>query len=269
MTGASARSDRQEALRDLGGGLSRRWLWGALGWTDVRQRYAGSLLGSFWITASIALMATCLTFIFASPLGTPPGYYAAYVTIGLVLWYFIQTSLIEAATVFVGAAETIRNSAMPLSVHVLRLVWRNIIVLGHNVVAVPAVLIAFQLAPSAAVWSVAPGLLLLVINLLCAAALLGLLGARFRDVPPLVTNATQLLFFLTPVFWLPSTVGIHRGWFVAGNPVFAFIDVVRAPLIGDAVAATSWPIVLGVTVVNVALSGLVFAAVRDRVAYWI
>jgi len=259
----------RDAARDLIDGLSRRWLWTALGWNDVRHRYLGSLLGSFWITASIGLMATCLTFIFAATLGTTAGYYAVYVTTGLVLWYFIQIMLIEAATVFVGAADTIRNSAMPLSVHVLRLTWRNIIVLAHNALVVPLVLLFFQMSPNPAAWAAIPGLLLLVLNLFFASVLLGLLGARFRDIPPIVTNGMQLLFFLTPIFWLPSTLGPQRIWFVAANPLFAFIDIVRAPLIGDVVLSTSWPIVLSVTGLNLAAASLAFAAARERVPYWI
>lgn len=261
--------DVRGAARDLIDGLSRRWLWSALGWNDVRHRYLGSLLGSFWITASIGLMATCLTFIFSSTLGTTAGYYAAYVTIGLVLWYFIQTTVIEAATVFVGASDTIHHSALPLSIHVLRLAWRNIIVLGHNALVVPLVFLFFRMSPGSDAWAAVPALVLLAANLFSAAFLVGLLGARFRDIPPIVTNAMQLLFFLTPIFWLPSTLGPQRIWFVASNPLFAFIDVVRAPLIGDPTLSTSWPIVLGITFLNLAVASLVFAATRERVPYWI
>ena len=269
MSERNPRLDWPGARRDLADALSRRWLWSALGWIDVRHRYSGSVLGSLWITASIGLMAACLTFIFAAPLGTTTGHYAAYVTIGLVLWYFIQMTLIEAASVFIVAADTIRNSAMPLSVHLLRLIWRNIIVLGHNAVVVPAVLLFFQMVPGATAWSVLVALPLLALNLLLLSTLLGLLGARFRDMGPLITNAMQLLFFLTPIFWLPATLGPHRVWFAAFNPVFAFVDIVRSPLLGGVAMPSSWPIVLAVTAVNLVVAILAFVAVRARVPYWI
>jgi ABC-type polysaccharide/polyol phosphate export permease len=259
----------QEAARDLRAGVSRVWLWSALGWSDIRQRYSGSLLGSFWITANIALMALVLTFVFAAPLGRPAGEYAAYVTIGLVLWHFVQGALNEATNLFVAAAETIRNAPLPLSVQALRLVWRNLIVLAHNAAIVPLVLFLAGIPPAASAWTIVPALLLLVLASFSAALLLGLLGARFRDVPQIVSNGLQLLFFLTPVFWLPATLGPGRGWFVAGNPIFAFIDIVRAPLIGGSAAASSWPLALGTTAAAGVAAALAFGAWRSRVAYWI
>ncbi|HEX8643840.1 MAG TPA: ABC transporter permease [Allosphingosinicella sp.] len=258
-----------EAARDLRGGLSSLWLWPALGWADIRQRYSGAVLGSFWITANIALMALVLTFVFAGPLGVRAGGYAAYVTIGLVLWYFIQNALNEASNVFVVAAETIRNTPMPLSVQVLRLTWRNLIVLAHNAAIVPLVLVAAGIAPAATAWTAIPAVLLLVLAIFFAGMLLGLLGARFRDVPQMVSNLMQLLFFLTPVFWLPQTIGAARGWFVATNPIFAFIDIVRAPLLGGVPAAGSWPLALAVTAAAGIAAAFAFAACRARVAYWI
>lgn len=259
----------REAFGDLSSGLSRVWLWSALGWSDIRQRYAGSLLGPLWITANIALMTLCLTLVLAAPLGATARAYAAFVTIGLVLWYFIQTSMVEASNVFVVAAETIRQSPMPLSVHVLRLVWRNLLVLAHNAAIVPLVLILAGAAPAGSAWTILPALLLLVVAVAAGALLVGLLGARFRDVPQIVVNAMQLLFFLTPIFWLPQTIGPERGWLLAINPVFAFVDIVRAPLLGAVPAATSWPVALSVAAAGTIAAAAAFATWRRRVAYWI
>src|SRR3954463_6436884 len=87
------------AAADLAGGVKRAFMWGSLGWLDVRQRYSGSVLGSFWLTANVVLIVACLTLIFAAPLGSRPGPYAAHVTIGLVLWGLVQTASSEAPTV--------------------------------------------------------------------------------------------------------------------------------------------------------------------------
>ena len=268
MRARAAGAGWSEAAKDLSDGVSRVSLWSALGWSDVRQRYSGSLLGSFWITANIALMAGGHTFVFAAPLGLGAGRYAAYVTVGLVLWHFIQGALNEASNLFVAASETIRNAPMPLSVQALRLVWRNLIVLAHNMLIVPLVLLWAGIAPSG-LWTLVPAFLLVTATAFSIALLLGLLGARFRDVPQVVANGMQLLFFLTPVFWLPQTVGGAREWFVAANPIFAFIDIVRAPLIGEAAAATSWPVALGLAAAAAAATAQAFGAWRSRIAYWI
>ena len=258
-----------EALRDLGAGLSRPWLWIGLGWSDVRLRFRGSLLGSLWITINISLLVLCLTLIFAGPFGIHRALYAPYVAIGLVFWYFIQGTINDSCQVFTASADTIRHTSMPLSVHVLRLVCRNAIFLGHNLLIIPAVLIAFRIVPGASAWTVLPAILLLAVAIFWTSLLLGLLGARFRDIGQVVTNLLQLLFFLTPIFWPVTAIGPELAWLVALNPVFPFIDIIRAPLLGAEPAAASWPIALGLTALAAAIALAALAHLRSRVSYWI
>jgi ABC-type polysaccharide/polyol phosphate export permease len=258
-----------EAARDLIAGLSRAWLWTGLAWSDIRQRYRGSLLGSFWITINIALLVAALTLIFAAPFGSDRHGYAAYVAVGLVIWYFIQGTLNDSCQVFVGSAETIRHSSMPLSVHVLRLLCRNTIVLGHNMLIIPAVLIAFSINPGPWAWTALPGLFLLLFTIFWASLLLGLLGARFRDITQVVSNGLQLLFFLTPIFWPLASLGPERARLLRLNPVFAFIDIIRSPLLGAAPSPSSWPIALGVAALAAFLAFYALSRLRRHVAYWV
>jgi ABC-type polysaccharide/polyol phosphate export permease len=257
------------ALGDIAGALSRRWLWGALGWMDVRRRYSGAVMSSLWITANTVLLVLCLTAVLAEPLGSTPRQYAPYVAVGLVIWNFVQLSASEAAGVFVASGETIRQVAMPLSVHVLRLVWRNVIVLAHNAAIVPVVLVVCGTGVTVSAFLAIPAFLLLVVQITAASLLLGLLGARFRDVAQIVGSALQLLFFATPIFWFPQALGPDRQWIVSANPLFAFIDIVRAPLIGSAAAEQSWTVALATTTMTVAIALWAFVRCRDRVAYWV
>jgi ABC-type polysaccharide/polyol phosphate export permease len=257
------------AAADLAGGVRRAFMWSRLGWLDVRQRYSGSVLGSVWLTTNVVLIVGCLTFVLAGPLGSRPGPYAAYVTIGLVLWGLVQTAMSEAPTAFVAAAEPLRQCTLPASVHIFRLLWRNLIVFAHSAVLIPIVLLLFRIRPGAAVWTVIPAFLLLVLALSFGALLLALLGARFRDVPQVVTNGLQLLFFATPVFWLPSALPPGRAWLLQMNPFFAFLDIVRTPILGGAPAASSWPVAASVTLVTGLLAAVAYARWRQRIVYWI
>ncbi|HEX6375562.1 MAG TPA: ABC transporter permease [Allosphingosinicella sp.] len=270
MAGSGALAALRGAGQDVAAALARPWLWGALGWNDLRQRHAGSWLGPLWITANLALIVACLTFVFAGPLGGGDAHsYAAYVAIGLVLWQLIQASLNEGAQLFIAAAETIRNAPMPLTVHALRLIWRNALVLLHAAVLIPPLLLFSGVAPSATAWTALPALLLLLGFLFAASLLLGLLGARFRDVAPIVANLTQLLFFVTPIFWLPEALGHGRAWLTALNPFFAFVDIVRAPLLGEAPMAGSWPMALAAAVLAGLAGFAALAGARRRLPYWV
>lgn len=254
---------------DIAGGLSRRWLWGALGWNDLRRRYSGSLLGSLWITANMVLLVGCLSLVFAGTLGGDLRRYAPYVAVGLILWQPVAACLNEATQIFVLSAETLRNTPLPLSIHVFRLVWRNVLAMIHAFAIVPIVLLLFGIVPTRLAWTVLPALALLSVMLFWVSLLLGLLGARFRDVSPIVANLLQLLFFLTPVFWIPAVLGPRLASIAALNPLAAFIDIGRAPLLGAAPLPASWPIALGTTALAATVGFLALARARSRVAYWI
>jgi hypothetical protein len=76
-----------------------------------------------------------------------------------------------------------------------------------------------------------------------------MVSARFRDIPPIVGSFVTVAFFATPVFWHPQTLGSER-WVVDFNPLFAALDVIRAPLLGVAPSPYSWPVLLTTTVLG-------------------
>src|SRR6185312_8815630 len=56
----------RRALADLAKGLSSWNVWGSLGWDDIRQKYARSVLGPFWLTLSMGVMVLSLGLIYGS-----------------------------------------------------------------------------------------------------------------------------------------------------------------------------------------------------------
>jgi len=78
----------------------------------------------------------------------------------------------------------------------------------------------------------------------------------------------QVVFFLTPIVF-PSTALGDKQWLAAINPLYAAIDVMRAPMLGQPTAPHSWTALLLVTVVNITISFLFFTRFRSRIAYWV
>ena len=98
--------------------------------------------------------------------------------------------------------------------------------------------------------------------------LLGMVSARYRDIPPIVASAVQVIFFVTPIFWPPESLGAWQQ-LLPLNPFFAAIDVVRAPLLGDEPLPYSWTILLFVTLLGSLCTFCIFAKFRPRIAYWV
>jgi ABC-type polysaccharide/polyol phosphate export permease len=261
-------SYRHLAVRDLLNGLRKSWFWFALASQDIKLRYRGSVLGPFWITLSTIIMIAGMGVLYAKLFNQSPETYLPFLTIGLVVWQFISGITTEGCHTFLAAESIIRQVPMPFSVHVYRVVCRNFFVLAHNFVVIPVLIIAFSVPFGWDVLLVLPGLFVLAINGIWVGLFLGMVSARYRDIPGIVGSLLQVVFLATPIFWSPSMLGRWKEWGEL-NPFFAAIDIVRAPLLGIGPAAHSWEIVLLVTILGSICSFAMFARLRARIAYWI
>jgi lipopolysaccharide transport system permease protein len=258
----------RRALTDLASGLVLWPLWGRLGWYDILQRYRRSILGPFWLTASMAIMVIALGVLYAELFNTPIYDFLPFLCVGLLVWNFISSFLTEGGTLFTGAEAHIKQIRLPYSVYVYRSSWSKLIIFAHNFVIYLGVLCYFQIWPGAVALLAIPGLLLLLVNGALASLLVGMLSARFRDVPQVINSVVQIIFFITPIMWKPELLQT-RTYITDFNPFFHLLQIVRAPLLGGIPAMENYLIVLLVTLINVAITGAFFTRFRARISYWV
>ena len=265
----------RRAVADLRQGLNQRELWLSLGWQDIKQRYRRSTLGPLWITIATGVMAVALGLLYSILFQIPLAEFLPHVTVGLIMWGFISGCIKEGSEVFIANEGLIKQLPSALSVHVYRLVWRQFLFLLHNLVIWVVLMVVF---PRPLGWEIllsALGLVVLMINGVWVAMLFGILATRFRDIAPLLDSMVQLLFYMTPIVWTTQTL-YEQGGDIADrariaelNPLYHYLEIVRAPMIGESVAAYHWWIVLGCTAVGLLLAFLVLRQFRARVPYWV
>lgn len=255
------------AWQDLLSGMKLARLGATLGWLDIKLRYRGSILGPFWLTTSTAVMVAAMGVLYAYLMNMDVHKYLPFLTLSLVLWGFVGSTLQDGCTTFTSAAGLIHSARMPYSLHVLRATVRNLLTLAHNIPVVVVVFLWFRVAPSWS-WSMGAACALWIFDSFMATLLLGILGARFRDVPPIVASTLQILFFVTPILWAPELMKTGQDWLLL-DPFFPLMEIVRTPFTGDIVNTAIWPAALawsaGLTVFTFAL----FARMRARLAYWV
>ena len=261
-------SQARLAIKDIVDG-ARAWpLWSKLGWNDIVQRYRRSMLGPFWLTASMAIMVVALGIVYSRLFKTDLHDFLPFLCVGLLIWTYISTTIAEAGTLFVGAESYIKQIRLPYTVYAFRFMWSRLIILGHNFLIYFCVLIYFQFSPGTNVWSVIPGILLLTVNLTLVSLYLGMVSARFRDIPQIIASVIQIGFFVTPVMWKPELLGADSG-IVRFNPFFHLLEIVRAPLLGQPFPTESYIAVLLLTVLSLLFGAIFFTRFRARISYWV
>ena len=268
VTAYSGRSMSLLAVRDVRDGILLWPLWGRLGWNDILQRYRRSLLGPFWLTASMAIMVVSLGALYANLFKTEIQDFMPFLCVGLLVWNYISSVLGEAGSLFTGSESYIKQIRLPYSLYVYRFVWSRIIIFAHNFVIYFGILLYFAIWPGAVILLAIPGFILVTLNVALASISIGMASARFRDIPQLVGSVVQIAFFMTPVMWKPELLE-GRTYILELNPFYHLIEVMRAPLLGKPFPVDSY-IALGlITGVNLLVATVFFRRFRSRIAYWV
>ncbi|WP_413741248.1 ABC transporter permease [Sodalis sp. RH15] len=258
------------AFSDIVAAARRYSLAGMLGWQDVRQRYRRSSLGPFWLTISMGVMIGTIGLVFGGIFATPMADFFPFLSIGLILWGFISSVLTEGCTGFIGAENIIKQLPIPLFVHILRMMWRNILILGHNILILPLVFI-FVGKPLhlISLFSIL-GMFLVLINLLWIALVLSIVCARYRDLPQMIISVLQVVFYITPIMWMPTLLPKRIGLQILNyNPLYHLIEIVRAPLLGELPTMTNWVASILFAVVGWFVALVIYGRYKRRIAYWL
>lgn len=194
--------------------------------------------------------------------------YLPWIAIGFLGWNFIATGLIEGADTFIAATGILRQASIPMMVFVYRVLLRNLIYFGHNLVVIVAAALIFGFWSKANIPLGLLGLILITINIGWAVIILGVTSARFRDVPQIVVSVMQLALFMTPVFWLPSKLSQHR-IILEMNPFYYMLDVLRSPLIGQPLDPKTYPVLITAAILGWIAAFGIFTATRRRIVHFL
>lgn len=220
---------------------------------DLRSRFARSKLGGLWMIlqplAQVAIYALVLSRIMAAKLpGINNRYaYVIYLMAGMIAWSLFAEVVTRSLTIFVDNGNLMKKMAFPR-------VCLPIIIAGSSLVnnllllvtSVGLFLLIGHPLNMAMLWLP----LLIGINLAFAVGLgliLGVLNVFVRDVAQVMTVVLQLLFWLTPIVYMPTIIPDRLRTVLEFNPMMhmavAFQDVIlygRAPAIaGLAVIAVA------------------------------
>jgi homopolymeric O-antigen transport system permease protein len=258
----------KQAFADLLDGVRLYELWTRLAFHDIRQRFQRSVLGPFWLTLSMGVMVGTLGFVFSTLFQQDAAKTLPYIATGIIFWGLLTGCIIDGTIVFIAAEAFIRNVPMPLSVHFYRLIARNVIIWMFNMAIYLVMAIYFMLAPDWNTLLFIPGFILFLINVGWMALVAGVLSTRYRDIPQIITNLIQIVFFLTPIFWSPANLP-NRPAFVTLNPFYHLIEIVRAPLLGEPVSLASWQLCIGLALAGVGFTAWLYRRAHARIAYWV
>jgi lipopolysaccharide transport system permease protein len=241
-----------------------------LGWQDVAQRYRRSRVGAFWITINMGVMIAALGLVFGSLFRIPMQEFLPFLCAGLIFWGFLSSCIGEGCTSFITSEAIILQTEVPLFVHILRTWWRNTVILFHNLFIFPVVAIIVGQPITFSVVILPLSFFVISLNVLWIMLTLATICTRYRDMSQIIQNAIQVIFYLTPIIWSPSTLPDRLGsTFLQFNPFFHLISLVRAPLLGQWPTTENWLVAVAMLIVGWTVAIMFYGRYRWRVPYWL
>jgi ABC-2 type transport system permease protein/lipopolysaccharide transport system permease protein len=243
--------------------LWRQWL--QMSVTEVTMQYRRSILGPFWLVLNTLIFIATLGVVYSYVFNISVANYLPFLATGLVIWGLLAAFVTEGGTTFTAHAAMVRNLNLPLPFFAYKVASRQAIVFAHVLFALIPVYLFFPASLSPVMVLAVPALALHLVNGVALAVLLGMLCCRFRDLANVIANFMQAMFFLTPIFWPVGSVS-HPLIYLA-NPFYHYVEIVRAPLLGEPATALNWLVAGGLSALLWGSAMAVFVRFRWRVVH--
>ena len=223
---------------------------------DFDRKYKGALLGAAWSVMNPLLSLLIMRVIFGHFFGSAIPHYTIYLFCGTVVFNFFSESTAEGMLALVGNAHIFTKVNVPKYLFLLSKSAQTLI----NFALTLLVFFLFcALDGIVFTWKflalVYPIIMLLVFNL-GVGFLLSAMYVFFRDMQYLWAILTQLLLYVSAVFYSIDTFPGHVQYAFLLNPIYLFIRYFRKVVIDSAIPSFGVHVLMAVDTLVVLLLGI-------------
>lgn len=250
--------------------IKENWLiWYTLGFQDIQLRYRRSALGPLWLTLSTAIMIYSMGFLYAHLFKLDLKQYFPYLTTGFICWNFIAGLIKESSMAYIDAANYIQNQECSYSVFMMRLILRNSIILFHNFLAFIPIALIFSTGIGFNALFIVPGLFFICLNAFLWGSTIAVISTRYRDIEQIVGSIIQVIFFVTPVMWMPTLLPEKMAWLFHYNPFAQFLTLIRNPLLNQPIGMHAVIVISFVTALGFYLYVISMSKYKHKIVFWL
>jgi ABC-type polysaccharide/polyol phosphate export permease len=273
----SATSPAKKAFADLAEGLKMAPMWAPLTIREMVGKSRRQFLGILWVPLGMLIVVFLLGYAYSNIFGRPYMEFCVYLFAGLLTWQVIQPAITGGFGLYTRQSNVIANVKIPYSYWAFKFTFE----LFFNYMIVLPIYFAFMIGLT--YFGLYPGInwfpmvwfpLALLVYLITSFSLvlfLAVISVRVRDLEAPITSLMRILFLITPVIWDARFIaeGSFRQQFVTLNPFYHFLQIGRAPLLGETADPLSWIVALSLMCGLIVLALIAFVRARHRILYWL
>ncbi len=253
---------------DLRRGVKLYKVWMHHAWHDVSAKYKRTVLGTLWISGAMIATSIALSIVMGGIMGQDLPSVLPYIMGGILCFALPGFLLNEAPETFMSSSNIIKNHAHPFSYYIFENVARVFILFINNLVVfyITLAVLGKLTLPN---WTVVPAIMLNFLNCVFWGGVVAMAAARYRDLRFLLPFMSQIIFFLTPVFWHPGNLKGWRTVILNLNPFYGLMEVIRAPLLGEMAPLIAWQLSAASLLLGALAWAVFFGVYRGKIAFWV
>lgn len=238
------------------------WEYRELAWMmmlrDIKVRYKQTVLGVAWAVIQPVTMMLIFSFIFGRLAKIPSDGmpYPVFVFSGLLAWNFFSMAVSSSGNSMIGAAGMISKVYFPRLIVPLAAIAVGGVDFCISLVLLIIIMIIYSVGIS---WQIVFFPLFVFGLLLCAVgtgAWLSAITVSYRDFRFVIPFMMQIWMYVTPVIYPLSFIPADYRWLAYINPVFGWVDGIRAAILGNVI---NWN---GIAVSAVWTIGILYLGLR-------
>jgi homopolymeric O-antigen transport system permease protein len=272
MTEAAVQSTVKGAaaigLDELVGGIRHWRVWHLLGVRELRHRYARSKLGQVWLILSTAVMIVALAAVWSLLWNQPLHEIMPFFGTSLILWTYLSQVVTECTSIFITHGNLYLNQKMNYSVSIYSVIYKNTLMLAHNLVIIVVLVVAFGVPVNWYLLQFIPAFALTWIGLVWLGYVIAMICVRYRDIIQVINTWMMVLFFVTPVMWKPDFLPPGYRFIVDVNPMAQFLELLRNPFLGQPVGAYTWGVTFAIAVGGMLVALPLIGRYQRRIIFW-
>jgi lipopolysaccharide transport system permease protein len=256
-------------IKDLIFVLSKFDIVHLIGLSRLRERYARSRLGQLWVVLSQLINILIFGSVWSLIWNVKIDDHLPYVGVGFIVYGLIATTLNESSGAIISDGRYYTNAKTPYMLSIVSHVYRSMIVFLYNI---PSIVILVIWSDSAEfkfdfVWVL--GWVALLFFLIPWCYVISVSSTRFRDLIQLWGLIFQTAFLVSPLMWRLDFVPPQYHTYFLLNPLAAFLEILRNPIIGINYSGVAILSIAVWTIVGIIIAFLIKLKFEKKLSVWL
>ncbi len=205
-----------------------------LTWRDIKVRYKQTALGIAWAVINPVVQMVVFSVIFGRLAGLDSEGlpYPIFTFTALLPWQLFAKAMSDAGRSLVSNRNMITKVYFPRLVIPISTQLGGLVDFAIAVLILAAMMVYYQIRPTAAVWSLPLFLLLALITSLGVGLWFSAMNVHYRDIGYVLPFLTEVWKYLTPVAYSAQYVSGSWQYIYALNPMAGVVQGFRWALLG-------------------------------------